>query len=326
MPSLFLTWANLHGGWIVGAGLLAAWSGFQMMRRDAPRLLIGAVGVLSALATLVNPYGWNMWMFLATTVRPSRDISEWQPLFTAPAIVAATWALAVGGVLVLVAARPRPPIDRVAMVGMLAYGGFRVERLAPLCVIAAIVLMSPTIVDRWRRPHRRFNPLSRREVRGLAIAILTLALVSGAAVVKAGSCIVISGDWVPDPAAGRALAVSAVPGTIVPHFAWGEYAIWHLAPRLRVSVDGRRETVYSEATLARHDALEVATPDGIAYLRQLNPIYVWEPARLTKLRDWLAANGYRIDVLTNASFVAVRADAPVLHAPIGEHTECFPGP
>ncbi|GAH50681.1 unnamed protein product, partial [marine sediment metagenome] len=27
-------------------------------------------------------------------------------------------------------------------------------------------------------------------------------------------------------------------------FNWGEYVIWHLGPGIKVSVDGRRETVY----------------------------------------------------------------------------------
>src|SRR6185369_16367614 len=49
-PSLFMLWVNLHGGWIVGAGVLAIWSAFQMTRPDAPRGLIVAIAVLSAVA------------------------------------------------------------------------------------------------------------------------------------------------------------------------------------------------------------------------------------------------------------------------------------
>ncbi len=41
-----------------------------------------AVVLLSALATLVNPYGWQLWGFIASTVRLSRaDITEWQPIW-----------------------------------------------------------------------------------------------------------------------------------------------------------------------------------------------------------------------------------------------------
>jgi len=35
------------------------------------------------------------------------------------------------------------------------------------------------------------------------------------------------------------------------HFNWGEYLLWHAGPRVKVSMDGRRETVYSDA--AYHD-------------------------------------------------------------------------
>jgi len=93
-----------------------------------------------------------------------------------------------------------------------------------------------------------------------------------------------------------------------------------------VSIDGRRETIYSDAALAKHDALEDATPEGIAYLRQLDPMYVWLPAHFTKVRDWLAAHGYRVDLQTDRSFVAVRADYPVLRASADPMIDCFPGP
>jgi hypothetical protein len=42
------------------------------------------------------------------------------------------------------------------------------------------------------------------------------------------------------------LRESGVSGNLAVHFDWGEYAIWHLAPALKVSLDGRRETVYDE--------------------------------------------------------------------------------
>jgi hypothetical protein len=41
-------------------------------------------------------------------------------------------------------------------------------------------------------------------------------------------------------------------GNIAVPFTWGEYVIWHLGPAGKVSVDGRRETVYSEAIYAEN--------------------------------------------------------------------------
>jgi len=113
---------------------------------------------------------------------------------------------------------------------------------------------------------------------------------------------------------------------MVTWFDWGEYAIWHLGPQLRVSLDGRRETVYSDAVLKGHDELDAGTREGLAYLQDLQPDYVWLPAMLTSVSEWLAGHGYRIDVQTPRSFVAVRENLPVVHASDAPLPACFPGP
>lgn len=42
------------------------------------------------------------------------------------------------------------------------------------------------------------------------------------------------------------LAETRSPAKLAVEFNWGEYVIWHLGPRIQVSLDGRRETVYAE--------------------------------------------------------------------------------
>ena len=42
-------------------------------------------------------------------------------------------------------------------------------------------------------------------------------------------------------------------GRLVVWFDWGEYAIWHFTPDLlSVSIDGRRETVYTDQIMQKH--------------------------------------------------------------------------
>jgi len=326
LPLLFAMWVNLHGGWIVGAGLLVVWTSVQICRRGAPRALIAAAALLSALATLVNPYGWQMWAFLATTVRMSRDIAEWRPLLTLPVLDWMPWLLVVIGVTVCAFSKPRPPIERLAMTAMLAYAAFRVARTAPLCVVAAVLLMRPSVLATRFNVPLTFDPPSRSARRGLAVALLALAVLSGAVITRLARCIPIAGGWSPDLVAGQALIDSKVRGTMVTWFDWGEYALWHLGGTgLRVSMDGRRETIYSDTVLEEHFALYEGTPEGIAYLQRLSPDYVWLPASKTRVRDWLAANGYRLDVNTTQSFVAVRADRPSVVPREGPIDACFPG-
>jgi hypothetical protein len=326
LPLLFVCWVNLHGGWIVGAGLLAVWTAFQLWRPEAPRALIAGVALLSALGTLINPYGWRMWEFLGATVRLTRPIAEWQPLWTTPVLAWIPWGLVLAGVAASTMSVPRARADRIAMIALLAYASFRVERLAPVCVVAAIVLMSPTVLARWRAVSLAFDPISRTAARGLWLAVVALAVGSGMAVARTATCISMDGPWIPDRAAGRALVASKPHGKIVTFFDWGEYAIWHLSPSLQVSIDGRRETVYSETVLEEHDAMNAGTPDGIAYLQRLDPEYVWLPARFGRLRGWLETHGYRIDLHTEQSFVAVRADQPPVTPNGAPEGGCFPGP
>jgi hypothetical protein len=233
-------------------------------------------------------------------------------------------------VVASVIATPRPTIDRIAAIALLGVASLRVSRLAPLWFAATTVLLSPTFVVWSRRVPERWKQLyapSPAALRLTAIPILCAAAASAVAVARNGGCVRIDGDWIPDRVAGRALANAGARGTIVTWFDWGEYALWHVAPELRVSIDGRRETVYSDEVLANHDELYAGTAAGIDYLRRLAPTYIWLPASLQTLRAQLRSQGYRVDLETRESFVAARLDAPVIpfsrdEPPAG----CFPGP
>jgi len=90
LPLLFLFWANIHAGFVAGLGILVVsllidlfqhqtkkGHIFPILRRD------GVVVILSFLATLITPYGINLWVeVVESTMTPLiRAISEWQSSF-----------------------------------------------------------------------------------------------------------------------------------------------------------------------------------------------------------------------------------------------------
>ncbi len=94
VPMLFCLWANLHGSVIVGLLMLATFAagrGLDVLRRTGRlsrvfadqrvRRLLVLLG-LSTAATLVNPYGVNLYraIFAITDNANVRDLIEWQPL------------------------------------------------------------------------------------------------------------------------------------------------------------------------------------------------------------------------------------------------------
>jgi hypothetical protein len=137
-------------------------------------------------------------------------------------------------------------------------------------------------------------------------------------------CIPKLGGWAPDSETVEALR-EAQPGTLVTLFDWGEYALWHLGPSFKVSIDGRRETVYSDSRLDQSSAIAQGLPSGFAALAEWRPAYVWLPARSVATKGWLAGHGYRLDRDGDTSFLAVRTDLPKVKAQVpSSAADCFP--
>jgi hypothetical protein len=320
IPIRFAAWANLHGGWIVGGGVLALWTSVEWIRRAERRWTLTVVGIASLGATLINPYGLGLWRFLFETVGFGREnIQEWQPIWTAGAIPIVLW-LATATAIVASARRagwPSPPV--VVVLTMLALASIKVIRLGPLFVIATVLLLgSRHVGDRRNEPA---GSKGRAILDGMAVAIV---LIVGMFVQTGQRCITTAYSNSPDAAAAESLRGRT--GRLATYFDWGEYALWHFGPALQVSIDGRRETVYSDEVTREQTAIGAGHAEGLRAIERLSPDYVWLPSTSTATAEWLKGHGYREDVRTKRSFIATRSDLPPVAAWPGQPSGCFPGP
>jgi hypothetical protein len=321
---VLVAWTNLHGGWIVGAGLGASWVVGRLLDGTPVRQLVlpGAILLLSVAATLINPYGIGLWQFLAATVRMSRDITEWKPVWQQlEPSKAILWALATLCFVVTAVARwRRLSFAWLVPAGGLCVAALLVSRLGPMFALVSVPLWS----EGWTGRERGFSPSVGETspkfwlVDAAGVAAVWL-VVAGAGV----RCLPITGYWIPDLRAASAFDAPELEGRLVLPFNWGQYGIWHWGPRLKVSIDGRRETVFSEKMLALQAQAWQGTPQGIEYLRQIRPEYVWLERSADSVRTALDGAGYRVDVLTDTSFIAVRDDLPPLSAREPKPA-CFP--
>lgn len=322
---LFAVWANLHGGWVVGVGIMSAWLAGRLLDGAAPRELVRPAVILlaSVAATLVNPYGFGLWSLLAGTVRMTREITEWRPLWQqADPSHAVLWLTVAAVVATAVVTRWRQ-IRWASMVPAAGLGiaALWVDRLGPLFALASLPVWCDAWSERVATPHSHTiaAPAAPFWVVDAAALVATWVIVAGMAV----RCLPASGSWVPDFQAGSAFNASAATGRVVLPFDWGQYAIWHWGPRMRVSMDGRRETVYSERTLKLQDAVADGRPEGVEYLLRERPEYVWLRRSAEPVRAALSGHDYRIDVETERSFIAVRGDRPRLSVSL-PMSSCFP--
>ena len=82
VPGLVLVWANVHGSFILVFALLGfAWLEDRATHEGTLRL-IPLVGVVSAAVTLVDPFGYRAWIYVADTVgnpTVAGRVAEWAP-------------------------------------------------------------------------------------------------------------------------------------------------------------------------------------------------------------------------------------------------------
>jgi hypothetical protein len=338
LPPLFALWVNLHGGWLVGGAVLAIWTLFEVLDRDRSwphRLTPVVVGVCALIATLLNPYGFGMWQFLWETVGLGREhVADWQPAWRVPTPFL---VLAMCGPLLAAIHRHAPSALRsraTVITGVLALLALRVSRLDAFCALAVAVLFAPAfgeaaaaMTEQTGDRHAASIQESRQTIWMSAAAVLLTLFLSGSNAWGNLRCVQSQAleQW-PEPELVSFVQANDLRGRMLTWFNFGEYAIWHFAPRITVSFDGRRETVYSERFIERHNRSYRAPTVLVSFADEIDADFVWLPKFIDvgpalEQRGWVRLFEGRISTIWSRTALPLRnAAAPA----VGER--CFPGP
>jgi len=334
LPPLFAVWANLHGGWLVGGGIFALWTAATALvgnRRHA--LWCTVIGAASLAATLVNPYGVQLLTLLRDTVGLERaDIVEWQPVYVlgweswVPWIVTAV--LGITGVAL--ADREERGAERLASLIALAAMSAMVARVQAFFALGVLFLVGPVVARAFQAARAvEVTPVARPSSRlagGIAFAVA-----AGALVITASNLthLRIDSRWTPEAGAVSFLNGQPEGRRVLIWFDWGGYALWHLSPRMRISMDGRRETVYSPDLQDRHLRFYFDAPGGASLPTDLAADYVWIPRTLPAVHR-LDADGWRRIYQGRQSVIFGRATLPETNARVvlaaDSGARFFPGP
>lgn len=263
LPLLTAVWVNMHGGFLAGLGLQGFFiAGFALRSlRDRSQtkalLLLTFVGLLSAAATLANPYGFDLHRMLWDHLFTDQIVREWQPLWAvrqSPTYYLPFLLMA----LALPCWRRWSWID-LAVLLLVSYEAVIHVRHLALLTIAILVLLSGPLSDSFaslfRRLSRHFEGEHRYGLR-LAAAISVAALLVGLQIQNTVSmwqhgilpwqiAVESSRDLPGVPV--KAITVmrqEGLSGNLLTDYGWGQYVLWHLFPENRVAFDGRYRTVY----------------------------------------------------------------------------------
>lgn len=287
VPLLVAVWVNAHGGVLAGVGIVGLWwLGEQMSNvlgadgnRGVPFLPATLLVAATVTALLVNPYGWRLPAFLvgtATVPRPS--ITEWHSVATSLPSLFVWGLLAVLGLGLVFWQRPRIRPSHGLVLGVLAFLPLLALRHLPLFAIGWAVILSPHMPEIGGAGSTDRNGGGSHAARGILAPVAFLML--GLGVAGGGGAVVAergSFPCIPLPAErheGEALPQGAVDlldrsgarANLATPFGWGEYVIWHLAPRVKVGMDGRRETVYPDSVYQDYRSFRVGVGDWRRWL------------------------------------------------------------
>lgn len=282
---------NVHGTFpLVVAAVGVAWltelAAARADRRPSRRagpLITSTLLAATLLATLVNPFGPEVWTYavgLATSPVVAGLASEWQP--TSPTTVPGLLFLAavVAAAALLVRGRTRPPWPTLLWLLALAALALRAERAVVWWAMATGVALAPTIPTLLLpRPSSRRSPANAVLVGALVVAcVAALPWWRAGSSADPGPLLADAPSDVTDALAGR-----IVPGTRAyvtqPWASWVEFAL----PEVRTFVDSRFEVV---PTVAWDDYVRIAgaVPDWEARLGRWGiELVIVDPAREPKL-------------------------------------------
>lgn len=256
LPIIQIVWCNFHGGFVAGLGLIFLYVLGEGLARKKIAFSYLKWGIVAALATLINPYGIEYWIYTINALSmPRPEITEWYSAFTAlkSNVHVFPVSLFIGMSLITLMAslvRKKKDITELLVIAVMIFLGIahiRHNVLFGIVFGAYVPVYLSEYAHEWNAKYHSSKLMS-----FLSIALATLMI---------SACIysypktkitfipdfrlVVSSDYYPTKAI-QWMKTNNIKGNILPHFEWGEYLIWSCYPDCRVAMDGRYETVYTD--------------------------------------------------------------------------------
>jgi len=251
LAPLTALWANLHGGfvaWLATLGLLLM---LCLMQRDWPGLRrYGGLLTLCTLASLLNPYGWQLHRHIASYLNSAWILDHVQE-FQSPRIRSEGTIVFALLLLATVALAARANRFDALLVLVWGFAALRSARHVPFFAIAAAPVLASGCAAYWarlaslaerRKAVRIFWELALEFGRHPRVSLwLPLA---AAMVLAAAPAVGFPDTLFPVVAVERNLNQLTPPAAmprILTSDQWADYLIFRLYPRQRVFFDGRSD-------------------------------------------------------------------------------------
>ncbi len=240
LPLLFLLWANLHGGFGIGLGVLGivlVGKMFEEKKQIGERCLIL---VLCVGATLINPFGIRLWwefMQQLTDTQLRWSIEEWSPAFTFTNI--ASWGYLLLSVFLVIRYRLKYTRTELFLYFFLLIEALSSVRNIPIWIIIAFPFTVRGFSSLYQEASAYLDGGRRFKI---AYRFFSIVLVS-MFVIQSGAYFYVIYQARMSPVIYPEQAVIYLHNhlpreQVFSTYNWGGYLIWQL-PEKKVFIDGR---------------------------------------------------------------------------------------
>lgn len=239
LPLLFFLWANLHGGFVLG---LFVFGLFVFSRMISERKFNGKEWVLlviSIFATLINPYGINLWretLMIITDAQLRSTVVEWTPVFFF--LKFSLWMITAVVIALAVLLRKKVPRVLGVIEVILFVSALSSVRNVPYFVLFSLFFVAQTLPLAEKELPKKKDVLLRyfqaqRVFFGIALIVFTVEF--GMELYRANYF--SERNYYPVNAV-EYLHHHPMSGNVFSTYEWGGYLIWKY-PEKKVYIDGR---------------------------------------------------------------------------------------
>lgn len=292
-------WANLHGGFVMGLAWLCIVGVVQAVNGEAWKPWLLRFG-LCLPATLLNPYGMELWQSTARAlVVTRRGFGEWEAVSWWPEVMAypgykILLLALVAGLAVQFWKRGWKHMDRtvVMILGAFIVLSFSSARHTSLLAAVAGALV-PGLFPSEPWIERDAHPLQRLAYMGFGTALVIIPLFT-LFVAMPGDGFRLTYPHISAPRGPvEELKLKNIRGNLLVPFNYGSYALWELRGRMRVSMDGRYDLVYKPETYRRVDDFFAARGNWQSLIASPRPDAVIVPREAPVYEKLLSLPGWQ---------------------------------
>jgi hypothetical protein len=270
LPAVFAAWVNSHGGFVAGLAIVGVYLLGRMVELGArseergvtgfwrTQVGLAVVGLACVAATLVNPYGWGMhlWLWNSWAGAPP-EITEWAAPLPGKPVFWPLVTLAVVTVACLAGTRRRRDWTQITILALVAWQAS--QHLRHIAFFA--LLVGFWLPMHWHSALLRLRPdtqrrlpvmlLSRRMAAGFAVVIaVVIGLQSYAVSLRLSNFPVLRSQYPVD--ALQYMVDHRLGGKTVVAFNWAQYAMAAMGDDIQVQFDGRFDTCYPQDVIDMH--------------------------------------------------------------------------